>query len=407
MKKRIVVVQGTLQMLVAVSALNFIKDRESGSSEDYLLVGSLYSNDEMFANAVLDSGKIWNWKKVLRLPVELEKKWEVAKPHEKSEILNTVRHLLEVDNVDECICSRTTQPANEIGTCLNDNLKVSIYGDGLGGVDGWFYNCKHCKKPDISYLLLPHEEHFGILKKLPYYVIPKDYFVKAIDQYIKMSDFFKFCYDFISQNHIQLMAKNSMLFLSTWSIITPSLEYYLSMHYESLKPFLDSHKTIFIKSHIREDRQIHEALLKKLESHSISVFDLCSIPYLQYIPVEVILKVLSFEKVFTFLSSSCISLNWLYGTNVILGKRDNIQPFLNDYFKKEPDPIHIFSSILKKLPTWDNKTPLYTYPLSQFLRKKIIEKLNYYYFLVKKNIKLIAKKLHLNNINRVFFQVPK
>lgn len=402
MKKRIVVVQGTLQMLVAVSALNFIRDREGDLSEDYLLVGSLYSNDEMFVNAILDSGKLWNWKKILHLPVELEKKWETAKPHEKNEILNTVRDLMEIDNLDECLCCRTTQPANEIATYLDNNSRIAIYGDGLGAVDGWFYKSKHYKKPDIAYLLLPYEEYFRVLKKIPYYVIPKDYFVKAIDQYIRISDFFKVSYDFICRNRIQLMAKDSVIFLTTWSIITPSIEHYVDMHYEFLKPFLDSYKTIFIKSHPRQDKQIHEALLKKLESHSISVFDLSICPYIQYIPIEVTYRILPFEKVFTFTSSSCITLSWLYGIDSILAKRQTIKPFLTDYFKKESDFVDILSSILKKLPTWDNKTPLYTYSLSKFLRKKITEKSNYYYFLVKKSIKFFAKKLHLNNISKAF-----
>lgn len=92
MKKRIVVVQGTLQMLVAVSILKFIEDENGVDTEDYLLIGSLYSEDKCFIEAIIDSAKIWKWKHIFLLPSEIEDMWRSEDEKTKYKCIEEVRN---------------------------------------------------------------------------------------------------------------------------------------------------------------------------------------------------------------------------------------------------------------------------------------------------------------------------
>lgn len=392
MKKRVVTVQGTLQMLTAVSALKFIQDTENYPTEDYLLVGSLYSNDPLFSDAIFDAGKIWQWKKAVRLPIELEKKWEISNESEKSEIIKIVKNMLEVDEIDECICCRTAQAVNEIATHLNIRSKVVVYGDGIGAVD-WSPS-PSCRKPDFSYLLLPYELRFKALKRIPYQVIPKAFFIWAIDQYAQKSFIFKSVHDSIPSISNQYRFENSLLFLTIGISLTGSSIDEANIHYEALRPFLGNCETVFIKIHPRMDfSDFSDMLTQRLRSHSISVFNLSSIPYIKYIPVEVLLKIMPFRQVQAFTSSSYITLPWLYGTETSLTTKETLLRFAvrNTVWREiNLEFLEVYSHVLKNLANWDGKAPLYIYPFSKFINKKIKQHAGYYYGIIKKSVKKSA-----------------
>ncbi len=386
MKKRVVTVQGTLQMLTAVSSIKFAQDTENYTTQDYLLVGSLYSKDPLLSDAIFDAGKIWKWEKTLRLPIELEKKWEMSNQHEKSEIVKTVKKMLEIDDIDECFCCRTEQPINEIATHLTTRSKVVIYGDGPGAVD-WSPS-PSCRVPDVAYLLLPYELRFRSLKRIAYQVIPKTYFTWAVDQYIQKSSFFKSAYDYISNISSQYRIDNSILFLTIGIPLTQSSIDEVNMHYETIRPFLGNYDHIFIKVHPRMDiTDFCDLLAQKLNSHSVSIFDFSIIPHTKYIPIEVLLKIMPFKKVQTFISSAYFTLPWLYGTETFLTTKETLLSFsVNRTVWREINLefLEIYPSILKNLANWNGQSPLYTYPFSKFFIKKAKAHLSYYHSIVKK-----------------------
>jgi len=364
MKKRLVTVQGTSQMLDCVSCLQFLRELDSSETEDYLLIGSLYSSDENFVEAIIDSAKIWNWKKIFCLPLDMEEKWLKGVNTDRLDCISTVKNQFGISEVDECICCRNTQPVNELAANFSPNSKFFVYGD-VGVLDSIL--SPRYRKPDAAYLFLPIEYSYSyrILDKIDYKVVPKKYFQRAIDLYIQSS---AICQNQSSVNYLKHVAtENSLLFLATWSI--NSVEKEADMYYEALLPHVEHFKNVVVKLHPRCDKEDVLVLLEeRLKSYSVNVFKFPK--DLRYVPIEVIFRLAPFKSVFAFISGSCLTLKWLYGTEAYTVSKKLLLEHTRDFIYIDLDWIEAMTLIQKKIDTWNGVDILYRYPLSKFLKEK-------------------------------------
>lgn len=291
-KRRLVTVQGTAQMLDCVSCLQFLRELDSTETEDYLLIGSLCSSDENFVEAIIDSARIWNWKKILHLSWDMEEKWLKGIDTDRLDCISTVKNQFGISEVDECICCRNTQPVNELAANFSPNSKFFVYGD-IGVFDSIL--SPSYRKPDAAYLCFPIEYFYRILDKIDYKVVPKKYFQRAIDLYIESSE--TICQNQSSVNYLKhLAAENSLLFLTTWVI--NSVEKEADMYYKALLPYIERFKNVVVKLHPRRDKEkenVLDLLEERLKSHSVNVFKFPKV--LNYVPIEVIFRLAPFRSV--------------------------------------------------------------------------------------------------------------
>ena len=365
-KRRLVTVQGTTQMLDCVSCLQFLRELDSTETEDYLLIGSLCSSDENFVEAIIDSARIWNWKKILHLSWDMEEKWLKGIDTDRLDCISTVKNQFGISEVDECICCRNTQPVNELAANFSPNSKFFVYGD-IGALDSIL--SPSYRKPDAAYLCLPIEYFYRILDKIDYKVVPKKYFQRAIDLYIESSE--TICQNQSSVNYLKhLAAENSLLFLTTWVI--NSVEKEADMYYKALLPYIERFKNVVVKLHPRRDKEkenVLDLLEERLKSHSVNVFKFPKV--LNYVPIEVIFRLAPFRSVHTFISGSCMTLKWLYGTEAYFVNRELLSEHARDFFKWiDLDWVETMTLIQKKIDTWNGVDILYRYPLSKSLKRK-------------------------------------
>lgn len=399
MKKRIVVVQGTLQMLVAVSILKFIEDENGVDTEDYLLIGSLYSEDKCFIEAIIDSAKIWKWKHIFLLPSEIEDMWRSEDEKTKYKCIEEVRNFFFFfffgeQKADECLCCRNWQPANEIAIALSK--KVLVYGDGLGVLDSIL--TAPYVKPDCAYLFLPYEKTYKICQKINCVIVPKEYFLYSIDKYIENSILIKNIKPKLSHLNSYIGEETLLFLMSTLSHFgLPDQKEEIALYCEEILQFADRFKNIVIKSHPRCDKDMYFDLEQKIKPFFANTITLDAVPHLAYIPSEVVCRILPFNNVHAFISSSAISLNWLYKTEVMLASKKIITKYVKDtwWSKTYADGISDYHEILVRLKRWDGKSVLLNYTFKRLIRKKSERILEYG---IAKMLSIIRKASRFKNL---------
>lgn len=371
--KRIVTCQGSIQLVTALSVIDYRQERSPGDRyEDYLVIYDLNSPtgqiDDFVALIKEMAQLICTWKKIIYLSSEQMKALASKVNTNPSAYFQTVHELVGTDSADEIYLSRNWQFSNQLLTNAYSSAEKICYGDSIG-----IYFA-----PDSQAFFLPQSLPKQLLTKLGkiflnrtksilgytvlqqidfdhgYFSLPEILGEKppmpvTVTDKTSLLKIFKQLKSILAQDYIDQLRQQirdapvSILLTSNFS---EAGRMTLAQEIEAYREFLlsqedngDRRAILIIKPHPRDSSEKIKLLSSNLAefSHIIILTE----KSLFFIPFEVFfttaflddnLKLTNPIKVFTF-SSACLSLKLLFNVPSFIGFGNEItnKLFAPDY----------------------------------------------------------------------------
>ena len=352
---RLVAVQGTMELLHVLSILyhgSLVPD--NNSYDDYLLIYGIGLKNEHEKNILItiqEMAKCWNWHAIIN-----------AHGIENMSPGQEVYDLVGTDHADEVLVVRNWQKSNEILLSSYNHGKCIAYGDAFG-----FYDCHVGDgfiKIDQAHMMLPIEWVKNSLQSVPITVIPKQTVIDVIDKCIYQSHILtEYCMSITKLNNAEkvlvLLANISEIELMSFH---DEVDTYVSLILESAY----QEDEIFIKPHPREMNGQSVAIQEILKAkYGFSKVYILGNDILSKLPVEIYCRMLSFKKVITVLSTSAVSLHYLYDIVPVMGFSEfgYSKIVKNKSYYKE-FMLCLNEIIYRKLPIWDGISIIYSFDIT-------------------------------------------
>lgn len=341
--KRIVIIQGPIQLLNVLSVLSYqLSTGEYTDFEDTFVFGGMFLKGDNATEIIAVCTKILKiWchpKKIYIFDDSMEER--LAKGQLTfSQCRQLLSNRLNIKSVDVIYFCRNWQFINELFLSTYSTARKICYGDGLGFLD---LNSKiWCRKSlnpdgfsrvDSAYLITPVESEpegrsFDICGAIV--IVPHSFFNIVLKRSTELISGLK---QFAKELAAQLSNSYSLVLTSTYfeSKMISNINDEISMYVEVILRHTKDNESILIKRHPREFDHKSSLLLRRLTSLKRRPYLLNS---LSLLPIEFFLKDLSPEKAITFCSSAAISIALLKRCNLIVGMGERlIKKYLFEQF---------------------------------------------------------------------------
>ena len=360
-KKRLIIIQGTNNLLNVISSLFYEEDKNNGIEyEDYLLLFGMCINHDKnsdIIDASLDLAKVWKWKKIIDLTKE-ENDLITLYNLDRKKGVDLLRKLIKIDSFDQVYSVRNWQDSNELVLNAYKESYHICYGDVLGSIDFVFSN-GFVQYHEIRQLLtIFNNDYFTKLKELKRtiksVVIEKKYLLTVIDKYIELMDNNKIINnDPIKQNSILLLT--TTLYESNFT----SKDNYYMLYLELLSKNYNNEEIIYLKPHPRELLEKIEELSKKIMLRFKIKVVILNRNFTKSVPIEILFKMFKFTKIVSFFTECVINLKYLYGVKGGLYINKEFLSYINENKRKYVWQNSIEDEhLLSLIDTWDGKSVL-------------------------------------------------
>ena len=371
--KRIITCQGSIQLVTALSVLNYREKEQMNFNqnyEDYLVIYDLYTPPgqiEEFANYVKKMAELAHqWKAIIYINPNqfnaISKELATSSPRK---IYGLVHQLVGTDSADEIYLCRNWQFGNQLMINTYQSAEKICYGDSIGiyfssNAKGLFapstplkldfrsYIKKHIKTViskvkeklqlktvlknvefDIGYFILP--DIMGELPPMKTVVLDKLELLKTFDKLRGLIDV-----DYIS--HLKEKIDSNPILILLTSNFSEAQRMSEEDEINAYRQFLSSQKIqpntiLLIKPHPRDGNMKIQRLQSALSDLFANILVL-SEPHLFFLPFEILFAQVFLQsdmsvrdniKVLT-VSSACLSLKLLFNVPCVVGFGEEITP---------------------------------------------------------------------------------
>ena len=187
--KRLVVAQGPQNLLTAISVLRY--EIQSGQNYmDTLVIGGTCVRGfraEGMREAIKKVARAWNWASIVDL-TPMEEQFEAVAAKDMHAATHLLSQAFGKYIPDIIYLTRNWQPINECVLSIFRRARKVTFGDGLGIIDSKV-DATHIPF-DAAVLFLPIEEHSHCLNTTPLTIVPRTFFLRTVDDFLKAnSDF--------------------------------------------------------------------------------------------------------------------------------------------------------------------------------------------------------------------------
>jgi hypothetical protein len=360
-KVRIVAIQGTMELLHALSILYFGKENtQNDCYQDYLVLHGTGLKDEILEKmflAVSEMAKCWEWKAVINA----------------SNLGNMlpegpVHKLIGIERADVILCVRNWQPSNIVLLSSFSSANVIAYGDSFG-----FYDCYEGdghRKIDEAHMLLPIQWGTNSLRDIPITIISKDAVISIIDKCINHS---KTIREFSASLAERYNSDKVLVLLSNfYECGLMDFQDEVNANIAVIRKHVTKQDAIFIKPHPRQSIGLAIAIKDGLKKNGFNEIYILKDELLSKFPIEIYCRMLTFKKTLTMLSTAAISLYYLFDIRPVTG----FEP--TDYGKVKHESTYQQSILSMNkiidtmLPVWDRQSILYSTELVNPCRQEDI-----------------------------------
>lgn len=389
-RKCLIAVQGPLQFIAAFTAMEWygLTKSKSAESEGVLLLYDFLTGAEQeqpLREAILALAAVKEWRRIVFISSK-EMRSLLRRP--QSARIDELRSQIGEGQFDELYLARNYIGLGSATLLQAYSTATRIqYGDGLGFVSNavwdrqrhvsakgarlntvkcWAASAAHrirfgrVPPPlafDVSVLTLPVDFAGNALDGVPLLVPSREHFISVIERCNGLlPGLNRYCEELL--NDIDGRCYLYLLSMYTETGFS-SLENEVALYEEAIRENSPVGSTILIKLHPRTFSPVFDILRKAIE-HDYTV-KLVSEGRFKRIPIELWLRLIARCDVVAFLSSSSLSLSYLYGKNVICGMTDTLlEKYVYKEFAEYNKTLIAFErEALHALKAWDGSSILW------------------------------------------------
>lgn len=362
-KQRLIVVQGSIQLLVVLSVLQTQKERQIyDDCDDTLLIGGLGNKAKMNSNQMQDClhiAQVWDFKRIV-LFSNFEELF--TKRHCRfSTPLQVFRDHMMMTHVDVVYVCRNWQFVNELVLWAYPKAYSICYGDGLGrlDLDSVFWvkktsNPRGFKAIDEIFTVAPAGSSQGLQHCKPKFRMVDPECFRSVVKHSAQSipGLEQYCKTILKEIKAPLaLVLTSYL---TESRCAKSLKDEINSYLDCILSSTQEGDTVLIKSHPRETLNQAELLSNELQRQNRNAIIISQFPNL---PIELFALYLPISTAIPLVSSSCISLMYLSNCNVVVGLGEKITRM---YYNKDRQDYMLVGESINILQTEQAKTGLFS-----------------------------------------------
>lgn len=354
---RLITALGPSQLLNAIAVLRFQADTgEYSQCNDYLVLGGIGTlNRDGATQRILDVcqqiAAIWPFKAIVSTqPIEhafhaAEIDFFTAQAQLKT--------LLGLDSVDVVYAVRNWQVFNEICLTAYASARKICYGDGYGVLDvndtsilSGSANPSGLIQMDDAYLVSPGIERVeGTFEQFSARFIDFSYFEQITkDASSQLTALRDYCHTL--QHDSSVLPTLVLPSNGTEAGLVNDIKTEMSLYLSSILPYSQPNEVFLIKGHPRQTQNQAQILAQRLTQEY--GFQAIALSEFSQIPIELFIPHLRLGRVFSLLSSSCVSLAYSYQNLemiVGLGKR-SIQRYIRPQFRPR---FYAYDLLLRRL----------------------------------------------------------
>ncbi len=365
-KTRLIMVQGSTELLNCLAILLMLKEREpTVEYHDILLIhGHGTSPDGTLTKAVRALAKVWDWQSILDISM-IEQRLLTETATDPSKLKKT----LGVEHVDVLMAVRNWQPTNELLlNCYRDSWKI-MYGDNIGLADSFPW--KEYVQFDEAFLTLPQEWEFTLLDRIPYHVVSKRFMLEAIDRF--WGKFPEIEQQLFGTCELPEQDKTLILTMAAFesgALLTPDDD--VTMRLEQIRKHCAAGSTVILKPHPREQSGQTAEVVLRLKDEGIKAITLDSLS--AALPVELIYRVLRNTKVLSIATTAHSWLYFLYKAPYIAAPVDDICRLMSFRHREfVAQSLAQSKEICASIDSWDGTSVVWRFPATDLDRRLAAE----------------------------------